>query len=121
MNTIVLKPGSEDGDDSRVLGGGDSFGPSASRHPYSKIFSEDEVVGYVSRSDAEDSWKLCGPGGKKLAMLASVDGGVQMCLMGTKAEESLQFLQTETCQEALAIAFDLNAVATIDPPLEGFE
>lgn len=122
MNTIVLKPGEEDadGDDSRVLGGGRSFGPSTSRHPHSKIVSGEAVVGFVSRSDAESSWNLYSTDGKKLALLACVEGGVQICLMGTKADESLQFLQADNCQEALCVALELSSEARIDPELEGF-
>jgi hypothetical protein len=145
MNTVVLKPevvvneeeqailgartvvvtDSEakiSGVDSAVLGGG-GFGPKAKGSVHSKVFADDELIGYIAPSVAENSWNVYGKNGKKLALLASSDdGSIRVCVMGRKADESLVFLEADDRPTALAMAFKWEGAGAlaVDPPLAGF-
>jgi len=123
-NTLVLQPEKPlKDDDSRVLGAGRIFGPSTESASHSKVLNGEDVVGYVSRTAAEGSFNLYGTDGKKLALLARpVEGGpVQVCMMGDKANESLEFFTAENFVDGVAVALDLGGQPLIEPPIEGLE
>jgi hypothetical protein len=136
MNTVVIKPealknakvpGADTSvvsptEDSRVLGGGRFFGPSADRYPHSRVLRGDQTVAYVAQSGAEGSFNLFDPQGRKLALLArpNPSAPVQILFMGDNASDSLQFLDADDFHGALGVTLEIDEPLAVEPPLEGF-
>ncbi|RMG13964.1 MAG: hypothetical protein D6731_11015 [Planctomycetota bacterium] len=123
-NTLVLGPeeGALKEDDSRVLGAGRVFGPKSVGCEHSRLLAGDELVGFVAPTGAEGSFNLYGVDGRKLALLArpESEGPVQVCMMGDKASESLEFFTADSFVDGASVALDLSAMPRLDPPLDGF-
>ena len=117
MNTIVVQ---EEGSSSRVLKGDTLRARSGGKGKgQSRITLDGSTVGYVNSAGIPNSYSLFDTTGTKIAMLALDDECVRICYMGTKANSDLSFLEAPDGPRALAMALDLDAIPSVEPPLQG--